>query len=125
MLREVKLKECLKEMIVMLEQIQDSKLSNSNDTVKNLRAMSVRIAKIEKTKKLSYLFFLARILNYVVFEQKVLNPTKRYFERFGSKSDIWHKSLYFDSEIAKTMFFEGKSELNIIISNMKSNIYFY
>lgn len=125
MLKEFQLKKCLKEMIFMLESVQDSRFSKSDDPVKDLRAMSVMISKIEKTGKLNQMVFLAKNLDYLSFEKRILKPIKEYFKKFGASSEIWHGTRYSNPEMAKIMFFEGKSELTSIIYHMKVDNYMY
>jgi len=123
--REIKFKECLKEMLNMLEYVEESEFSNSNNPIRNLRSMSVKVAKIEKTGKLTLLFLLAKSLNYNFFKLEVLDPTEKYFNKFGNSSVIWNKNYNLNPELARGMFIEGKNELNFIINNIKKNSHFH
>jgi len=119
MLEEIQIKNHSNEMMAMLKNIRTSELINSGNSVKDLKALSLMISKINEKSTLDQLRFLVRGLGYIRFELHVLNPLDSYLKTYNQNSVT---KICLKPKMAKTILETAKNELDEILKKLSQGL---
>jgi len=119
MLEEFQIKNHSNEIVIMLKKIRISELINTGNPVKDLKALSLMISKINEKPALSQLKFLVKGLGYIKFEIYVLNPLDSYLKTYNQDSIT---RVCLKPKVARIILETAKNELDGILDKLSRGL---